>query len=733
MAKKEDNKSNFDFTNSLAQLKEIKEQFGNIDNELTSISVHIKNDINEQLSKSNDILKKGVVQTFSRDLTKAINSSNRSINTQIKLLNEANKGANISKRVVDEIVKIETNREIVLNKLQGLQKEGITLEGEKLVHLLESYNTQLDNLDAIQEYNKTLGSSVGLLGLTKELLMGVLSRYDKTGLSAKIISGEITKQHALLLLNQSIFALIVKGTFDASNNIVKFQKQLGLSSNYSRKLQSGLAISAIDSNKLFITSKKLNESFIELSEQTGLIAGFGSETLITYTTLSKQIGLSAEQSKTLTLLSRIQGKHTEDTLKSTIETVNEVSNQHKVGINVKNILKEIGDISESIQVSLGKSPEKLAEAAAQAKILGLNLSEVDKIADSLLDFESSIVNELEAELLLGVNLNLERARLLALNNDLTGLAKELTNQEELRLAFSKGNRIQQEAAAKAIGISRDQLAKMVLHQDLNNMLAEDFIDTYGKATYESLQAQSASEKFSSSLEKIKGIIGDIGIIFTPIIEGFATFVGYISQSKTLLTSIGGIMVGIAAYQGIILAKQGLLLAKSMALAVSNIFSGQGKIPVVGIAAAIAGVAAMFAMISKASSFNIGDDIISPGYGSRVLSTPEGTISLNNKDTIIAGTNLGANKIEPTIKDPTSEINRIEPIFNNLENGIINNIASQPQIIQEPPQEPIKVPDNKKEFQKTNDLLKQILEKSGIVQIDSVKAGTAFSMGTYQVQ
>jgi hypothetical protein len=38
---------------------------------------------------------------------------------------------------------------------------------------------------------------------------------------------------------------------------------------------------------------------------------------------------------------------------------------------------------------------------------------------------------------------------------------------------------------------------------------------------------------------------------------------------------------------------------------------------------------------------IGKDILSPpaGYGTRTLMGPEGAIQLNNKDTVIAGTNL----------------------------------------------------------------------------------------------
>jgi len=41
-----------------------------------------------------------------------------------------------------------------------------------------------------------------------------------------------------------------------------------------------------------------------------------------------------------------------------------------------------------------------------------------------------------------------------------------------------------------------------------------------------------------------------------------------------------------------------------------------------------------------TTFSTGDDLVSmPGYGDRVLSGPEGSISLNNKDTVVAGTDL----------------------------------------------------------------------------------------------
>jgi hypothetical protein len=50
----------------------------------------------------------------------------------------------------------------------------------------------------------------------------------------------------------------------------------------------------------------------------------------------------------------------------------------------------------------------------QAQKFGINLEQAESMASKLLDFESSIEAELSAELLTGKNLNLEKARGLAL-------------------------------------------------------------------------------------------------------------------------------------------------------------------------------------------------------------------------------------------------------------------------------------------------------------------------------
>ena len=54
------------------------------------------------------------------------------------------------------------------------------------------------------------------------------------------------------------------------------------------------------------------------------------------------------------------------------------------------------------------------------------MGKVASIAENLLDFETSIEKQMEASVLLGRQINLDKARQLSLAGDLEGLQRELT-------------------------------------------------------------------------------------------------------------------------------------------------------------------------------------------------------------------------------------------------------------------------------------------------------------------
>ena len=497
--------------------------------------------------------------------------------------------------------------------------------------MADEYSKKVDqeyeNLKARQEaqerFNKEQVKSQTFSDKIRENLAEHASLIDKSGTLSQLFKKNLDGAQKASLGMQLSFSAIVAAALKGSDLINKIQKSTGMAYGAAQKFQNELAVTATQSEKLYVNSTELNKALTSITAQTGLFADFGGDTLVTFTTLNKQLGLAEEQSGKLSLLARLQSKDTEGILSNTVDTVSAISKQNGVAINAKAILEDISSASSAIVVSLGMNPELLAEAAAEAKLLGANLAIIDQIAGSILNFESSIESELTAELLTGKQLNFEKARLLALNNDLAGLTEEIKNNEALTSEFASGNRLEQQAIADAIGLSRDAMADLVMGQEFARLGAENFKDEYGEVAYNQMAAMSASEKFAEVVTKVQGIIGDMGTVLAPIIDGFAAIVGYLAQSKTFAVGLVGVLSGLAV--------------KSIITGIASIYTGMAPLGPPGIIGATAIAAGMMASISAASSI-YADDM---AYGNNKLVTKDkGTIHLNNNDTVIAGTNLG---------------------------------------------------------------------------------------------
>lgn len=651
------------------EIKALQDELTALNGAVTSIGESFKQNIEEKISNLSEESQK-VANIFASDFSKAINRVNKDLDNQNKIVNKIRKGQDASKEIAKEAAKAEKEKEVILRKLELLEREGVKINKQQQALLESELEANQQRIEDLNRLNTLQIANKGITGNIFQTAKDYLTNLDKSGLSAKILGDELDGAQKFALAGEAALLAVVNASLKASDNINNLQKNLGVSYASAQGLQLQLALTADESEKLFITSQKLNESFVELTQQTGLIADFGGETLVTFTTLKNQLGLSAEEAGRLSLISRIQGKQTEEILENTVDTVGALVRQNRVGINAKAVLGDISNASAAITVSLGSNPELLAEAATEARLLGSNLAQVEAIAGSLLDFESSISAELEAELLLGQEINLEKARQAALNNDIATLSQEIASNEQIINSFATGNRIQQEAAAKALGLSRDELAKIALQQEINNLSAEEFKDTYGEVTYQNLQAQSASEKFASTLEKIQGIIGDIGTVFAPILDGFALLVGLLAQSK----------VGAAALVGVISA----LAVSSLISAIANIYKTFTFIPGgAGIPLAIAASAGLLATIGSAVSSiqSVQDGIAPSSNGPFTITDSYGNMAVTAKgDSIVASPN-------------------------------ITNSASSAS-------------DN--EQRRTNALLERLLAKDSNVYMDSDKVGTAFA-------
>ena len=110
--------------------------------------------------------------------------------------------------------------------------------------------------------------------------------------------------------------------------------------------------------------------------------------------------------------------------------------------------------------------EGLAEAAVAANQMGLNLEKVLDVAGKLLDFESSITKEFEAQVLTGRALNLEAARQAALSGDQESLMREIKSVA-MGVNLETMNVVQKDAIASAIGLSVSDLMRVSRGESLD--------------------------------------------------------------------------------------------------------------------------------------------------------------------------------------------------------------------------------------------------------------------------
>jgi hypothetical protein len=452
------------------------------------------------------------------------------------------------------------------------------------------------------------------------------------------------------------------------------------------------------SGNVALNARALQESMVAVGKSLGSNAMLNRADLETFTELREMAGYTNEELINIQKLTLATGGNLKDNTKQFLGTVAALNAQNKLTVNEKQLLKEVSKTSAAIKLSVGGTAKGLAEAAFQAKQFGINLDQADKIAESLLDFESSITAELEAELLTGKDLNLEKARLLALNGDIAGASAEILKQVKGSAEFTKMNRIQQEALAKAVGMSREELAASLVEREaLTKIGVKDAAAAkakfdllvkekgYAAAVAElgdeqyanQLKQQSVQERFNKSVEKLQEIFISIAEpilqivspfvdILLPVLSTISGVVGSIvsifkegsGQLTTWQKIIASTLVAFTTIKAITLATM-LLQRRSLTLRAQDlIISAQIKMSEIatavakmtGSGAASFGVTAAIGLAAGAAAYgylsSMKDGEISYNKGP-VVSGEFGSVQLNSKDTgffdgkkIIAGTNLG---------------------------------------------------------------------------------------------
>ena len=253
------------------------------------------------------------------------------------------------------------------------------------------------------------------------------------------------------------------------------------------------------------------------------------------------MGLTADEAQNLGVYAKITGTSADAYRKSIAAGFQEYSKNNRSAVSLGATQKEVLSTSDSIRLSLGGSGKNIAEAANAALSLGTNLQGVENISKNLMNFESSIKAEMQAQLLTGKQLNLAKAREYALNNDLAGVANEIKRQGIDSAWWGRSNYIQQENMAKALGMSREEMAKMLVQQELANGASTEMLAKNMKISEEELKAATMADTWKKSVAELAQALTPIIQVVRPFVEIVGVIVSKISSLTGWIFSLGGLL------------------------------------------------------------------------------------------------------------------------------------------------------------------------------------------------
>lgn len=717
-------------------------------NKQAEFQVDIAKTTNKALTDTNNLLK--TQASFSKGLNN-LRRENQQLSKSIKT-QELDLAATKSSLSKDEIVAAEKQIQLAKDLQKGISNQIINQkESKKVLESQVAVSKQLADLGSVKLFG-SLSAIAGAIPGVKNLTKGFdkaaeaskeaaasMIKIDKKGIASSLTgldkfkaglkglsagAGELMKAFGPIAILGKVF----QGMMKADESAGKIAKGLNISVGEANKLSGELLKVSQTSDELGVTYDGQKHALMAINKELGISTSISAKTLATFSKMENLAGMTQEQMMGIGKLSFATGKDMEKMTGEFLAQAKSASLKRGVLLNEKQLMADISKVSAATTLSLGKNPKAIADAVATAKALGIEMSKVEDIANSLLDFESSIEKELEAELMLGKNINLEKARQAALNNDLATVASEIAEQAGSAADFAKMNRLQQEALAGAVGMSREELAQTLFTQEQLKGLTEDqakeeqkkldsAIEKFGLEEAMKMQEEgklqqlfdqaAEQEKMALASEKMNETFMLMGKSLMPVLQTMTNLAVFAQKNLTFILGMVGAIKGYQAYQkvSLLLEKRNAAIkaanaGKDVAGLAVNAAKSAAMTPVIGpILAAAAGAAALalgYSLISKGEKVG---DINSPAGGKTQISTKEGGLfELSPNDDIVAAPGASAALANASSGGGTS--------------------ASMKKL---------------EELQAQNNaLLSQLLNKNASIKMDSEELGTAISLNNYEI-
>ena len=358
--------------------------------------------------------------------------------------------------------KLESNYESVTSSLkeQGTLEtflNGKRLEGQLIAVALKKAQEEGRDVTKgeISDIKEKVNNQKKFGKAINEILPGVSTFASAIEDSARGMAG-ILGPAALAV---AIFTALAKLALDFSKSVAETRKDLGVSAVTAAKLQGEFKILGLRAKAFGLDIEDVKNAQRAILSDLGASVREATDLSLSFAKTAAATGQSSEDlAKTLSVMESMSDLSREILLNQ-IRT--NAAMIEAAGVAPALVMRDIAQNTEFFAKFARDGGQNIINAGIAARKLGLELSAVSSISESLLDFETSIQKQLEASLLIGRQLNLDRARQLALAGDQEGVVEEIRRQVGGEAEFNRLNVIARQKLAEAVGVNVEQLSRIV--------------------------------------------------------------------------------------------------------------------------------------------------------------------------------------------------------------------------------------------------------------------------------
>ena len=313
--------------------------------------------------------------------------------------------------------------------------------------------TLYQQLDSLRGLKEEAGKYANISKETKELYEELNEDLESINKTFKKIT---TTAEIFFSSTRNMIGMALFGAGELAEKFHEVGREMGYSLTQATGFKSQILLAGL-------LSQESAEAVKELGKELGDTHHVSNAMATDAALLAYHYKLSGEQAAYLsTAFGELQGQSW-DTGQNTLQYVSALAAAN--GVMPGEAMKDIANNSEFMAKFTQEGGKNIGDAAIAAAKLGVGLGVAEKMADHLLDYQTSVSDEMEASVLLGRDLNLGKARELAYNGK---IAESMEAGLEAIGGISEYNKMdyyQRQAVAKALGVSNAEMQKMVAHEE----------------------------------------------------------------------------------------------------------------------------------------------------------------------------------------------------------------------------------------------------------------------------